>query len=104
MEEEYNDIKTRLMTLLNVSNLRAMKGNPDVSTSPYLRDPRKRVKLNQRSTQVAEPLPDSTNDADVPISEDAVENDTDVEVENDTGNIETCSLAQWPNNINEYHS
>lgn len=86
--EDGNDVKTRLMTLLNVSHLRAMKRIPDASAPLDLGETTtKRVKLNQRRTQVAEPLPKLNNDAAGPTSEDAIENDGDVELEDDTGNL-----------------
>jgi hypothetical protein len=86
--EDSNDIKTRLMTLLNVSHLRAMRKIPDAYAPPDLREPSaKRVKLNQRRTEVAEPLPKLNNEAADIVSEDAVENDAGAEAEDDAGNL-----------------
>jgi len=83
--ETYNDAKTRLLTLLNVSHLRELKRNPDFSAPADLREPpAKRVKLNQRATQVAEPLPKSSNDAIASTPGDALEND-DAEAGTGTG-------------------
>lgn len=74
----YNDAKTRLLTLLNVSHLRELKRNPDFSASADPREPpAKRVKLNQRVTQAAEPLPKSSNDAIASAPGDSLENDGD---------------------------
>lgn len=50
--DEHNDTRTKLMTLLNVSHLRASKRKIDLSTSsPSSAAPEKRAKLNKKRVQ-----------------------------------------------------
>src|SRR5271169_3230195 len=73
--ENSNDIKTRLMTLLNVSHLRATKRTYDLPTLPDVTEPsQQRVKLNQRRIEVAEPLPNLNDDATAPVPENVEQN------------------------------
>lgn len=62
--DEHNDTRTKLMTLLNVSHLRASKRKLDFSTSSTSSaTPEKRTKLNKKRVQaVAHSTAPSNND------------------------------------------